>query len=488
MADQKALPLSLATDPSRINPTGASPVDLNEYQQSLDAQIKALEQRYANPNYFKVAAGFLKPQLGGFFASLGSASEALGENIEQQRAAQLPIAQMRSQLAQSKILTGQNKTQSDEFEAWRTSGKPMDEATYARIVSLQPESAVAKAAKGFFDAAQTKAGTTQTRLQTEISAVKAAGEDPRMSALADIYSPTVTPEKRKAAEDVVMQNRPPQIEAEVWAAMSPYDRAEELRSYTRAQLESGMDKEKLSAEQAKSAMERLPLLHSIRETAVQPGMDKFLGVFKGNDLLSIVGRAASEGRIAGGKLTGFDEYYKQANLTNDQIATAQNLVKQLAELQVKSGNTITNPTDIARELYAMATPGTGNTQRSLLTLVDALAYSDKHAKDRHAYVIEGKIPSRKLESNTVLDKMERDYMENKSKLLTSDPFQRPADWIYKTSSLGDYLNPKATEVKAPSTTPIATPSPVAKPAGAQPPAGSTWAQLQAWKQSQAQKP
>jgi hypothetical protein len=479
-------PLQVVTDPSKINPTGASQEDLSEYQKSLDAQIKALEQRYANPNYFKVAAGFLKPQLGGFFASLGSASEALGENIEQQRAAQLPIAQMRSQLAQSKILTGQNKLQSDEFETWRASGKPMDESTYARIVSVNPDSAVAKAAKGFFDAAQTKAGTTQTKLQTEIAAVKAGGEDPRMSALADIYSTSITPEKRKAAEDVVFNSRPPQIDAEEWAAMSPYDRAERLRSYAKAQLELGMEKEKLSAEQAKGAMERLPLLHSIRETAVQPGMDKFLGVFKGNDLLSIVGRAAAEGKIAGGKLQGFDEYYKQANLTNDQIATAQNLVKQLAELQVKSGNTITNPTDIARELYAMATPGTGNTQRSLLTLVDALAYSDKHAKDRHAYVIEGKIPSRKLEANTTLDKMEREYMENKSKLMTSDPFQRPADWIYKTSSLGDYLNPKAPT--APTSAPTAPTSPVAQPSGAQPPANSTWAQLQKWKQSQAQKP
>ena len=466
-------PLLLATDPSKINPTGASQEDLTEYQRSLDAQIKSLEDRYANPNWFKVAAGFAKPQLGGFMASFGSAAEALGENVEQQRAAALPIAQMRSQLAQSKILTGQNKTQSDEFEAWRASGKPMDGPTYARIVSVNPDTAVAKAAKAFLDAEQTKAGTTQTKLQTEIEALKAAGGDPRMAALADAYSTTVTPEKRKAAEDIILNNRPPQIEAEAWAAMAPYDRAEELRSYTRAQRESGMDKEKLSAEQSKAAMDRLPLLHSIRETAVQPGMDKFLGVFKGNDLLSIIGRAATEGRIAGGKLTGFDEYFRQANLTNDQIATAQNLVKQLAELQVKSGQTITNPTDIARELYSMATPGVGNTQRSLLTLVDALAYSDKHAKDRHAYIIEGGIPSRKLEASTQLDKMERDYMENKSKLLTSDPFERPADWIYKTSSLGDYFNKKPTAAPA---TPAA-PATQAKPTGGErkPPAG--WRKL-----------
>ena len=84
----------LSSDPSKVNPTGASQEDLTEYQRSLDEQIKSLEDRYANPNWFKVAAGFLKPQLGGFAASLGSASQALGENVEQQRAAALPIAQM----------------------------------------------------------------------------------------------------------------------------------------------------------------------------------------------------------------------------------------------------------------------------------------------------------------------------------------------------------------------------------------------------------
>ena len=93
-------PLSLATDPSKINPAGAQQADLDEYQRSLDEQIKSLEARYANPNWFKVAAGFAKPQLGGFMASFGSAAEALGENVEQQRAAALPIAQMRSQQSQ----------------------------------------------------------------------------------------------------------------------------------------------------------------------------------------------------------------------------------------------------------------------------------------------------------------------------------------------------------------------------------------------------
>ena len=467
-------PLMMATDPSKINPTGASQEQLSEYQQSLQNQIKSLEDRYAQPNWFKVAAGFAKPQLGGFMASLGSASDALGENVEQQRAMSIPIAQMRSQLAQSNILTGQNKLQSDEFEKWRGTGKPMDEQTYARIVSLQPESAVAKASKGFFDAAQTAAGTKQVQLGTQIEAMAAAGKDPRMAALANIYAPSISPEDRQAAEKVIFTNKPPQIEDDVWAAMSTYDRSEALRTYANSQRELGMTKEALSADQSKAATDRLPLLHSIRETAVQPGMDKFLGVFKGNDLVSIIARAASEGNLVGGKVKGFDEYYKQASLTNDQIATAQNLVKQLAELQVKSTGAIVNPTDIARELQSMATPGIGNTQRSLLTLVDVLAYGDKHAKDRHNLIIEGKIPARKLESNAKLNELETEYMKNKSQLQTSDPFARPADWIYQPSSLKSYTTPKAA-----ATVPAAAPAPSAASKSAN--TSSTWQQLQDWK-------
>ena len=65
---------------------------------ALDSAMKSLQQRYENPNWFNVAAGFFKPQLGGFAASLGSASEALGKWQEQQRENELPIAAMRAQL------------------------------------------------------------------------------------------------------------------------------------------------------------------------------------------------------------------------------------------------------------------------------------------------------------------------------------------------------------------------------------------------------
>lgn len=168
MAEQK---YGLSSDASKVNPYGAPQEQLSEYQKSLEDQIGALEQRYREPNWFKVSAGFLKPQLGGFAASLGSASEAMGENLEKQRESALPIAQMRAQLAQSNILTGQNKTQSDEFAQWQATGKPMDQKTYARIAGLNPSSSVAAAAKAAYEGGSKDIENTRAQQRAILDAV-----------------------------------------------------------------------------------------------------------------------------------------------------------------------------------------------------------------------------------------------------------------------------------------------------------------------------
>jgi hypothetical protein len=163
---------NLPTDPRAINFFGAKDEDVSEYQKSLDDSIKALQQRYEQPNWFNVAAGFLKPQLGGFAASLGSAGEALGQNLEKQRESQLPIAQMRSQLAMSKIAMGQNKQASDKFAEWKASGKPMDEATYSNIVALAPNSTLAAAAKAAYEGDRSTLDLKMKQTQNTIAQVQ----------------------------------------------------------------------------------------------------------------------------------------------------------------------------------------------------------------------------------------------------------------------------------------------------------------------------
>jgi len=86
--------------------------------EGIKKNMNDLEARYAQPNWFKIAAGFAKPQLGGFIASLGSAAEAAGENFEQQRQLAIPLANMRTELAVKGQILARNKEVNDEIRAW----------------------------------------------------------------------------------------------------------------------------------------------------------------------------------------------------------------------------------------------------------------------------------------------------------------------------------------------------------------------------------
>jgi hypothetical protein len=136
--------LSSAMDLSKLPLYGVSEEQIQNLRDSQQRALTALEQRYAQPNYFKVAAGFAKPQLGGFLASLGSAAEAMGDTVEQERAQQLPIAMMRSQLAQSEILLGQNKTVSAMLADRRAKNLPITPEFVSEVTARFPDSPVAK--------------------------------------------------------------------------------------------------------------------------------------------------------------------------------------------------------------------------------------------------------------------------------------------------------------------------------------------------------
>lgn len=135
--------LGSSITPEKFPVYGTTEEQQQEYQDAIKKQIDALEARYAQPNWFKVAAGFAKPQLGGFLASLGSASEALGENVEQQRAMAIPLAEMRAKLAQSQALMGQNVDVSKAIREWRSkpenAGKMPPPDLIAHWASKAPE-------------------------------------------------------------------------------------------------------------------------------------------------------------------------------------------------------------------------------------------------------------------------------------------------------------------------------------------------------------
>jgi len=189
--------LSSVMDMSKVNPYGVDDQRLQEIQDAQKQALEALQRRYENPNWFKVAAGFLKPQLGGFMASLGSASEALGENVEQQRAQELPIAQMKIQMAQQNLLMGQNKKAADMVAARKSAGLPMTPDFAAEVARIAPESAVAKALQTEIKTQQEQQGLALQRIQT----AKALGRDPNPADLAFLQQSNAPTSQPKSGTD-----------------------------------------------------------------------------------------------------------------------------------------------------------------------------------------------------------------------------------------------------------------------------------------------
>ena len=184
-------------DQANINLYGAEPADVAEYQKSLQASVDALEQRYANPNWFNVAAGFFKPQLGGFAASLGSASQALGETVEKQRESALPLAQMRAQLAASKISMGQRASVADMM-AKRDPNAPLTPEFVAEITARAPGSAIALALKDQLATQQSQrslASSEQGNAMQRVQLARSMGQEPNPADLSLIAggSPTLKP-------------------------------------------------------------------------------------------------------------------------------------------------------------------------------------------------------------------------------------------------------------------------------------------------------
>lgn len=99
-------PLSTLPVPIEGNPSASE-----EYTAALDKIVKALETRASGePNLWNVAAQFFNPgRTGSFGESVGNVAASVGRDVEKAQEMQLPVAQMRAQLAQQKYSLAQNQ-------------------------------------------------------------------------------------------------------------------------------------------------------------------------------------------------------------------------------------------------------------------------------------------------------------------------------------------------------------------------------------------
>lgn len=370
-------------DVSKWNPVGDEvPAIAAEKQKSLDAQeklVKSLEERYANPNWFKVAAGFLKPQLGGFAASIGSASEALGEGVEAQRAIAPTIERMRAEVAQGRIGMETNKEQARQMEEYDRLGLN-DTAKLRKILSLAPSSDVGKS---ILDRLQLESGR---RAETE-AGINIQKELLKNPALKIINDPTykgieTDPAKQQAFVKSVEEGRPAGITPQEWAGMGFTARTDAIISAANEKAGQFLKEGQKASLEAERSHEVLDDLSALRKLAVDPSLAPLFSVAQNGDLFSQFRafldknpgntQGAVEGLVAAtiARLKNPDEVTR---------AKADKLIKNIADLEVKLRGTLNNPTDAASALSIARSPSLANSQAGFVGIVDQLglgAYRD----------------------------------------------------------------------------------------------------------------
>jgi len=428
--------------------------DIEKYQDVFKDQVAALEQRYQNPNWFKVAAGFAKPQLGGFLASLGSASEALGENVEQQRAQMLPISQMKTQIAQANMLIAAKQKQNDLYQKIMASGIPTAQDLSA-VIAMGPDTEVGKAA-----------GQHLTRL-TEAQNIKIqAGEAALKNPFQD-FSDTVNmvltsnknPDDRAAADKAKLnianlqkkyESPPPNsgIDPQSWAQMSTYDKMRKLNDLSVAELNLRLDEDQKLAKQSSIAQDTMPTLRIIRELALGQGikdvekkdaqgnpikytgqqqMSDLLGMFGGNNPIEVIGRAIADGK-GPELLRNFDGYVRQYQMSPEVRPHFEKLIKELARLQVDMRSSSTNPTDQYQQLQSMSSPNISNSQNALVSIIDLIGHEQRHAIDKYRFVRENNLPALDLPNNKGYQELNKSYQDEKARIASSNPLDVAPRW------------------------------------------------------------
>lgn len=431
---------------AKINPAELPIEKIQQYKDIQQEGIEALQKRYQEPNWFKVAAGFAKPQLGGFTASLGSAAEALGENTELRRAQELPIAKMKSEIALADVMLGQKQKQNEVYQEWRNSGKPMDKDTYTRIMSLGDKTDVASAATKYYEGAK-------AQLDIGIQANQAMGKDPLLQ-LDDyvkfVTDPNADPKQAEEKKNAYIASldaaKPPQVDKAQWNAMSRYEKMDMSTAYAQAQREAGMSVEEKMRQRADTAPDRLKLLGSIRDLSLGAGipdkttpegkvisgqeqMGALLNKFGGNNPMEVFARAAADGKL-GETLRDIDVYARQMGMSEEAKNKFQVLVKLLSENQVTLRGSSLNPTDEFGRLQSMASPNIGNSQTALVTLVDLLAHGEKASQERYKFAKDRKIPYGRLEDNEEYLDLRKEQAKKYREIATSNPLMRSPETVY----------------------------------------------------------
>jgi hypothetical protein len=391
-----------------------------QFQKAMKAQedyANALEQRYNQPNWFNVAAGFAKPQLGGFLASLGSASQVLGEQQEAQKAIMPTIARMRAEVAAGQLGFEQRTTQKKMFDDIKAGKLPMDEQTLQKLGEFGTDTDIYKSAKDYFE--------TQSKRQNQVINALVAQKDltslyaefgvdwvnnqidqirkrfpnlevppgyrpslsktegaPTSAAPSAAPAPTTPPGATvSASAPPAPEPAPPAIQGAPGASNLP--RAAQVEAGSRETAEK-IDLTRKTNDalqtQANNGAEIFKLAKNIYGAAAKKSLEPAFGMFEQGDALGVIGKALEDQQVSN-VLGNVREQIQNARLgeyadpekKKSALADLQVLERELSALQTLMQQGIINPTDMRTMYEAKSVPGKQNTQEAFLRSMARLA-------------------------------------------------------------------------------------------------------------------
>jgi hypothetical protein len=372
--------------------------------EARDKYTDELEKRYQQPNYFKVAAGFAKPQLGGFLASLGSASQALGDWQEQARAIAPTIAQMRAETAMGQIALQQG------LKAANVASIPRQEK---RLQTGTEAAHVAGLTGG--PAAEAKAGQEIQTAQIG-DFIRAVAEGKNMVELRGKFGPEFVDKNLPAILSMPGIKPPPGYMGVVSPsgapapagapvapapAAAPGEPAPAKTASGRIQI-PGVDVNSLTEEQYLTALkdyntlqqERYQTLtkdvntqatggqkvfetaQQIHDVASSPTLTPIFAQFEKGNPAGIIGRML-ESQGLSSTLANMREYVQKARLgaseKKDALTRLNQLEQLMGSLQTEMQNAVINPTNERTMAEFQSLPGLRNTQDAFLRSIRYIA-------------------------------------------------------------------------------------------------------------------
>jgi hypothetical protein len=368
-----------------INPYGLDSPELREYADAQQKILESLEQRYSQPNWFKIAGALAKPQLGGFMASLGSAADVMGETTEQQRAAELPIAQIRAQLAATKVTMGQRQQAADlAAEATQKPGGLTPELV-ANVSNLDSQ-------RG---AVLQQQLLNQQAVRKEILELHSAGRTD--AELASQYGSTFYQLFPKGTEGLPVipkgqtktgelpPAKPEEKTKPSWFTGSD-KQWEDLPLAQKVDLsKSAEEKGQASAKdqlvdyrtRAEKAQRVVPDLNAMYELAAKPNVGKMLGIFEKGDPLGAVGKALQSGSFPA-FMQNIRTQLTNAKASEQDINDVHTLMQLIAKVQLNVRAGQGNPTDYATEIEGLAGPSINDPQDSFLRKTALALHENSH--------------------------------------------------------------------------------------------------------------